>query len=96
MKKKTFLGVPVQWLGLSAFTAEGPGSIPGWGNKISKAMQCEQIKKRREREDISCSTYFPDTNVYATCIYQKRKKVIIYHKRYHVGDGRNRNWVPDG
>ena len=25
----------VQWLGLSTFIAEGPGSIPGWGTKIS-------------------------------------------------------------
>ena len=24
----------VQWLVLYAFTAEGPGSIPGWGTKI--------------------------------------------------------------
>lgn len=24
----------VQWSGLSAFTVKGPGSIPGWGNKI--------------------------------------------------------------
>ena len=27
----------VQWLGLSAFTAEGSGSIPGWGTKILQA-----------------------------------------------------------
>ena len=24
----------VQWLGLHAFTALGPGSIPGWGTKM--------------------------------------------------------------
>ena len=24
----------VQWLGLCAFTAEGPRSIPGWGTKF--------------------------------------------------------------
>ena len=28
----------VQWLGLSAFTAEGPGSIPGPGTKIPQAV----------------------------------------------------------
>ena len=27
----------VQLLGLHAFTAEGPGSIPGWGTKILQA-----------------------------------------------------------
>ena len=27
----------VQWLGLCAFTAEGPGSIPGRGTKILQA-----------------------------------------------------------
>lgn len=26
-----------QWLGLSAFTTEGTGSIPGWGAKIPRA-----------------------------------------------------------
>ena len=29
----------VQWLGLHAFTAEGAGSIPGWGTKIPKAVE---------------------------------------------------------
>ena len=27
----------VQWLGLHAFTAKGPGSIPGQGTKIPQA-----------------------------------------------------------
>ena len=27
----------IQWLGLQAFIAEGPGSIPGWGAKIPPA-----------------------------------------------------------
>ena len=30
----------VQWLGLRSFTAEGQGSIPGWGTKIPHAAQC--------------------------------------------------------
>ena len=29
----------VQWLGLCAFTAEGPGSFPDRGTKILQAMQ---------------------------------------------------------
>ena len=28
----------VQWLGLHAFTAKGPSSIPGWGTKIPQAV----------------------------------------------------------
>ena len=31
----------VQWLRLSAFTAEGPGSIPGQGTKIPQAPDKE-------------------------------------------------------
>ena len=30
--------VVVQWLGFSAFTVEGPGSIPGWGTDILQAV----------------------------------------------------------
>ena len=33
----------------SAFTAEGPGSIPGQGTKILQATLCDQ-KKKREKE----------------------------------------------
>ena len=29
----------VQWLGLCVLSAEDPGSIPGWVNKIPQAMQ---------------------------------------------------------
>ena len=28
----------IQWLGLGAFTAMGPGLIPGWGTKIPQAL----------------------------------------------------------
>ena len=37
----------VQWLGLSAFTAEGPGSIPGWEMKIPQAVWWGQPKTKR-------------------------------------------------
>ena len=33
-----------QWLGLCAFTAKDPGSIPGWETKISQPAQCGQKK----------------------------------------------------
>ena len=35
----------VQWLGLCAFTARCPGSIPGWGTKIPQAAWWSQKKK---------------------------------------------------
>ena len=43
------LPLVVQWLGLHAFTAEGPGSIPGWGTRIPQALQHGQIKKKKKR-----------------------------------------------
>ena len=49
----------VQGLGLCAFTAEGPGSIPGWGTKILQAAWCSQKKKKKSnctvRETEACS-----------------------------------------
>ena len=33
-------------LGLHAFTAEGPGLIPGWGTKIPHVTQPGQKKKK--------------------------------------------------
>ena len=39
----------VQWLGLHASTAEGPGSIPGWGTEIPQVMQCNQSGKRQNK-----------------------------------------------
>ena len=33
----------VQWLGLRALNAEGPGSIPGWGTKIHKPQGTAKI-----------------------------------------------------
>ena len=46
----------VQWLGLCAFTAKDPGSIPGQGTKIPQASQLENththsnFKKQSSRE----------------------------------------------
>ena len=44
----------VQWLGLRAFTAEGTGSILGWGTKISQAAQCGQKKKKLHYLRLLC------------------------------------------
>ena len=35
----------VQWLGLHAFTAKGPGSIPGQGTKIRQAAWRPKTKQ---------------------------------------------------
>ena len=35
----------VQWLGLHAFTVEGPGSIPDWGTEILQTLWHSQKKK---------------------------------------------------
>ena len=45
LKKNFFLmenSLVFQWLGLCAFTAKDPGSIPVWETKISQPAQCGQ------------------------------------------------------
>ena len=42
IKKEAGTSLVVQWLRLSAFTAGGTGSIPGWGTKIPHAVQRDQ------------------------------------------------------
>ena len=45
---KLFLetSLTVQWLGLCTLTAEGLGSIPGWGTKMPQAARHSQKKKK--------------------------------------------------
>ena len=43
--QKPGTSLAVQWLGLCAFTAEGPGFIPGQGTKIPQAAWCGQKKR---------------------------------------------------
>lgn len=38
----------VQWLGISAFTAESSGSIPGWETKIPQAVQYGQANSKNK------------------------------------------------
>ena len=38
----------VQWLGLCTFTAEGVGSVPGWGTKIPQAVRRGQKEKKKK------------------------------------------------
>ena len=37
-----------QWLGLNAFTATGPGLIPGWETKIPQACQGGQKTNKKK------------------------------------------------
>ena len=59
----------VQWLGLHALTAEGPGSIPGRGTKIPQAMRFSHKKKKEgllflimTNKNTNC-----DNNYWTTC-----------------------------
>ena len=49
----------VQWLGCCAFTAEGMGSIPGWGTKVPQAewpppKKCNTNKNKMAFTEPSC------------------------------------------
>ena len=39
----------VQWLGLHTLTAEGPGSIPGWGTRIPHPTSCASWSPKKLR-----------------------------------------------
>ena len=54
VKSREFLAV--QWLGLCALTAEGPGSIPGLGTKIPQP--CGAAKTIKKEEGASSSKSF--------------------------------------
>ena len=48
------ISLVVQWLGLYAFSAEGMGSICGWGSKIMRAVwPNKQINKVRLRPQLT-------------------------------------------
>ena len=42
----------VQWLGLSAPTARGPGSVLDWGTKIPQALWLSKKKKKKEKNNL--------------------------------------------
>ena len=57
---REFPGGPV--VRMWAFTAMGPGLIPGWGTKIPQAMHHSQKKKKEKKEmpSILGKKYFKD------------------------------------
>ena len=42
----------VQWLQMHAFTAKGPGSISGWGDKIPETMQCGTLILKQQKTEM--------------------------------------------
>ena len=76
VKKKKNAGdsLVVQWLGLRAFTAKGPGSIPGRGTEIPQAAQCGQSKKI---EVAHCSIIY-------SSIKQEQNQSIYLEGNSHV------------
>ena len=48
IKKKVKTSLAGQQLRLCPSTAEGTGSIPGWGNRIPHAVQGSQKERKRE------------------------------------------------
>ena len=46
---KLWTSLAVQWLELCAFTAEGLGSVPGWGTEIPQAMWHGQRRNSRQK-----------------------------------------------
>ena len=63
-------GIPlaVQWLGLHASTAGGPGSIPGHGTKILQAPQRGQKKKKK---DIQYKQYCKAPSTVTETVFNK-------------------------
>ena len=58
----------VQRLGLSASTAQGTGSIPGWRTKILQAVRCGQIKKKKVRPlELDSLGGILDPTIYYLC-----------------------------
>ena len=51
VEKITGNSLPVQWLGLSTFTAMGPDLRPGWRSKTSQAT-CMSKKQRKRKKKL--------------------------------------------
>ena len=69
-KKKNSIGnsLVVRWLGLCAFAAEDPGSIPGRGTKVLQAVWCVQ-KKKKKSVDLKCKSLFLNFQFYSVDLY---------------------------
>ena len=57
----------VQWLGLHVFTAEGAGSVPGWGIKIPQAAWWPKREKKKKKRKKSAT--FPKFLISSDCTF---------------------------
>ena len=53
-RKHSRTPVVVQWLGLYTSTAEGVGSIPGWGTEIPRAVGGQKKKRKHMSCQLCC------------------------------------------
>ena len=70
-------------LGLCAFTAEGPGSVPGWGSKILEATRHGKRRRRRRRRNISQYNLLKDFQI--QCSSGINKHPTIQHQKGRKG-----------
>ena len=69
----------IQWLGLHAFTTEGPGSIPGWGTGIPQATRRSQKKKKKVKVPPPSPCPFSHT---MSCNFLKNSKSSLEESSY--------------
>ena len=62
VEKITGNSLPVQWLGLSTFTAMDPDLMPGWRSKISQATWRDQKtgKKKKRKKKLQILPLSPE------------------------------------
>lgn len=73
----------VQWFGLQAFNASGPGSVPVGGTKIPQVTRCSQKKKERRKIAMGCIGFKnhcvpiePNRPISITPHYRKLRKIL--------------------
>jgi len=66
-------------LGLCAFAAEGPGSVPGWGTKILEATR----RGKKRRRNISQYNLLKDLQIH--CSSNINKHPTIQHQKGRKG-----------
>ena len=68
----------VQWLGLCALTAEGPGLIPGWGTQAAWRGQ-KKTKNKTLKIELPCDPAIPGyTSKKTKTLIQKDKHTPIF------------------
>ena len=69
----------VQWLGLRAFTAKGPGSVPGRGTKILQAVQ-----HHRKKKSVILSCYYVSAGVTGNKLFVGNATLLVINAYFHV------------